>query len=320
MSFVKKDLDILKSKFEVDELAYRGLSDAPRLFLRLLKCDVSVAWFGKLHAFFAVLFSQLLRKKIVVVTGGDDVAKETSLGRPYGIFGHPIKRHFGNFIFRHSDLNIVISLYNYKEVLENTPAPQDRIRLVTHGFDSIDFAKAEGIKKLKIVATVGHISYENCWRKGFYLIKEAVALIPEVNFYIIGPVEDDSINDLKRDKPDNLILTGALYGDALLAMLERSQVYLQVSEWESFGCALAEAMLCECVPVVFRGTSLPEVVGDCGYYIEKLEAKELVENIRLALTDDKTGLLARERIKKEFPLEKRREEFLKVIEEVAGNG
>jgi len=131
------------------------------------------------------------------------------------------------------------------------------------------------VQKENIVLTVGTVDNENYWRKGFYLIKEVARAIPDTTFYIVGPQKDMATQWLEKDKPLNLFLPGALHGKDLVDILSRAKVYLQVSEWESFGCALAEAMLCECVPVIFNGTALPEVVGDCGYYIEKLEPNEL---------------------------------------------
>jgi len=114
-SFVQKDLDILRPVHEVREVWFRGLRSVPAVWSGTQWADVTFSWFGKLHAFFAVLFSKLLGKKSVVVAGGDDVAKTTSTGRPYGVFGHPVKRWFGRYIFKHTDLVIAISKYNYKE-------------------------------------------------------------------------------------------------------------------------------------------------------------------------------------------------------------
>ena len=62
--------------------------------------------------------------------------------------------------------------------------------------------------------------------------------------------------------------TGFVTDDELLGWYQRAKVYCQLSYYESFGMAAAEAMLCECVPVVTRKGALPEVVGETGFYVE----------------------------------------------------
>ena len=100
-------------------------------------------------------------------------------------------------------------------------------------------------------------------------------------------------------------------------MYSRAKVYVQVSIHESFGCSVAEAMLCECIPVVSRRAALPEVVGDCGYYVNDLNPESVAEKIKEALlVSDGLGKRASERIKTVFPLKKRKVELLKAIKEL----
>ena len=94
--------------------------------------------------------------------------------------------------------------------------------------------------------------------------------------------------------------------------MQRAKIYAQLSSVESFGAALAEAMLCECVPVVTNRCSLPGVVGDTGFYCEYGNVHSTVEAIKKALSS-KNGTRARERIKTSFPLEKREKEIVGTI-------
>jgi len=325
-SFVKKDLDILREKHEVRELKFSGkkglflnlLPDLWELLLGVIWCDITFSWFGKLHAFFAVILSRILGRKSVVVAGGDDAAMQTMIGRPYGIFSHPVKGWFGKIIFRLANRVIAISEYNYQEIIANTPVLPEKVKMIYHGFDPALFFHGEEIDKENIVITVGSIDAENYWRKGYFLIKEVARSFPKIPFYIIGLHDGDTIRKLERDKPDNLFFPGPFYGEELVAMLSRAKVYLQLSEWESFGCALAEAMLCECVPVVYRGTALPEVVGDCGYYVDSFDPDKIAVQIKAALKDEDLGKKARERIVSHFPLQKRRDLLLKTINDLMG--
>ena len=91
-TFVKKDLDILRSANAVREVHFQGINDISKLWSGVKWCDVSFSWFGKLHAFFTVLFSKMLGKKSVVISGGDDVANAIVEGKPYGLCSQLHKR------------------------------------------------------------------------------------------------------------------------------------------------------------------------------------------------------------------------------------
>lgn len=71
VSFVRKDLEILQSVHQVREIHYRGLNDIPALLSCTIWADLIFSWYGKLHAFFDMLFYKLLGKKAVVVAGGN---------------------------------------------------------------------------------------------------------------------------------------------------------------------------------------------------------------------------------------------------------
>ncbi len=81
--------------------------------------------------------------------------------------------------------------------------------------------------------------------------------------------------------------------------------------------ALAEAMACGCVPVVTKKGALPEVVGNCGFYAEEGDLDSTVAGIRKALKAPYgAGLAARERIVREFPLERREQAISALVEKL----
>lgn len=312
-SFVQKDFDILREAYPTRGIRFRGVRDFPSLWRGVLWSDLTYSWFGKLHAFFALLFSKILGKKAVVVAGGDDVAKWIVAKKPYGLCAHPLKRWFAYFIFQNADLVVTVSKFNTAEAIHNAGADPAKTRLIYHGFDGHRFKWQEGKRERKAVITVAHISMENYHRKGLKLFVEAASLLPECHFYLVGPSIDRSIDLLKQRAPPNLSFLGASYNSDLVELLSKAAVYVQASEWESFGCSLAEAMLCECVPVVFNGTALPEVVGGSGFFINRLTPEALAAGIRLAQQNPQVGQAARARIVTTFPLEKRRQELLAVV-------
>lgn len=314
MSFVEKDLEILRGSHDVRVCHFRGVRDVWELWRGVCWSDLSFSWFGKFHAFLAVLFAKALGKKSVIVAGGDDVARYRVAGQPYGLFAHPFKKWFAHLIFGCADRIAAVSQFNLQETLRNTHANPEKARLVYHGFDDKIFLRKVSVSKEPLVVTVGVVNYENYYLKGLKLFVEAAHLLPDVEFMLVGPPEDGVVELLRAEAPPNLTLNGGCYGPDLIEILGRASVYVQASAYESFGCALAEAMLCECVPVVSRVAALPEVVGECGYYVEKLESREFARVIEAAMQDRLTGLKARERIARLFPLERRREVLLEVVD------
>jgi hypothetical protein len=75
-------------------------------------------------------------------------------------------------------------------------------------------------------------------------------------------------------------------------------------------------MLAGCVPVVMNVTAMPEVVGDAGVLIESQEPAAVAAGVLEALgRGPDAHTRARERILGAFPMEKRRDALLAVVEE-----
>lgn len=306
-TFVKKDLDILRSVHTVRKVHFRGINDIPKLWGGVKWCDVSFSWFGSIHAFWSVLFTKLLKKKSIVVAGGYDV------GQKDGLWAQRTKRWCPYYVFSNADLILTVSNYNHEEAIRNISADPKKMIRIYHGFDSTQICPATNINKQNFVVSISEIAKHQIKRKGIEVFIRAAALLPEVNFVLIGAWIDNSIDHLRRLSTENVKFTNFIGDKDMLTILSKAKVYVQISEHEAFGCAIAEAMLCECIPVVSNNAAIPEVVGDCGFYVDTLDAKELAEKIQLALQNPQIGKMAREHIIKNFPLEKRRRELLAAV-------
>ena len=161
------------------------------------------------------------------------------------------------------------------------------------------------------------LSSETRIKKGLQLFVDAARMMPEVKYILIGPDKDGTGEIMRKEAPDNVVFMGGVYGKDLVDICSRAKVYVQASVHESFGCSLAEAMLCECVPVVSRNGAIPEVVGEVGEYIELLDSRSVVKSIKKALAmPAKKGIEAREYIKRKYPFEKRRDEFICLLNKI----
>jgi len=185
------------------------------------------------------------------------------------------------------------------------------VEVVYHGFDTDEYSK-EGEKE-ELVLTVANVSNQNLRLKGLSTFIEASRRMRDTDFVIVGECDEGVAETIRKESSGNLQLTGRLSTRELLEYYRKAKVYCQLSYHESFGCALAEAMLCECVPVVTNRGAIPEVAGGTGVYVEYGNVEETVEGISKALESD-SGSEARDRIVQTFPLSKRKDAIRRAIE------
>jgi glycosyltransferase involved in cell wall biosynthesis len=96
------------------------------------------------------------------------------------------------------------------------------------------------------------------------------------------------------------------------------EFYFQLSVAEGFPNALCEAMLCGCVPIGSNVFSIPKIIGDSGFVLQKKDTSQLSLLISQALQSDKSNLSAkaRKRITENFPLENRKKLLLNLVQEL----
>ena len=308
-TFVKRDLELLSKHFEVKPFFFT-LRKIFSLLIHIYRSDLVFIWFASYHAFVTTLFTRLVRRPVIVVTGGYDVAGEKEI--KYGLMLNRMTlKRMVNFVLKHADKILAVSEFNKKEIEKYLGITKAEVI-----YNSVDSEKfyPEG-KKQDIVLTVGFISWENIKRKGFETFVKAAKYLPEVQFVLIGNASDDSINHLQSIASSNVKFTGYVSDEKLLAYYQSAKVYCQLSYYESYGMAPAEAMLCQCVPVVVNRGALPEVVGDTGFYAPYGDEKETAEAIKKAL-QSKSGKKARERIIKLFPSELREKKLREIVKDM----
>ena len=304
-SFVKTDLEILQRHFDVKIIQWtrtRDVKNMLRSIWYILRTDLSFIWFAGGHAARVVFLSKLFGKKSIVIVGGYEVANVSEIN--YGMMTSPKSTRKAKYVLKSADKLIAISEFSKKEILKYT-SPKN-VGLVYNGVDCNKF-KSNDEKNDNSVITVG----SKIKLKGLDTFIESARLLLEKKFMIIG-LPEDVINYLKTSKPANVELVGVVSHDDIFQYYQKAKVYCQLSYRESFGMALAEAMACECVPVVTDNAALPEVVGDTGFYVPYGDPEATAEAIEKALNSNK-GKEARKRIKNMFPIERREKELEELI-------
>lgn len=309
-SFVKNDYEIVSKHFDVIKVNYRRIWDVYKIMMAVMRSDVSFTWFAGGHAFVAVLFSKIFRKKSIVIAGGGDVAcvPEIDYG---GMRRNKRSGYFAKLVLKHADIVLAVSEFTKREVLEC--AKPKNLMVVYNGVD-IEKFNPNGEKE-DFVLTVASGLGDIIKLKGLDTFIKCADHLPKVKFIVIGLSKEDLTRLRSMKRFDNVSLTGYLPREELINYYQKAKVYCQLSYRESFGMALAEAMACKCTPVVTNRGALPEVVGDAGFCVPYGNTEATMDAINKALNSNK-GEDVRERVKNMFPIEKREKELIKIIKEV----
>jgi len=313
-TWVVKDAEILREEYDVEEVCFTHIRDLKRI-IELYECirnsDLVFTWFANDHSFIACRFAKLMNKPVIIALGGGDITAIRSLN-----YGNLLRYPWKLYVTRSldcADFILAPSFFTKREALMRLKKLNpNKFLVLYHGFD-IDKYALRNCQKEDIVLTIGSINRITIFRKGLMYFVRAAKFLPDVRFIMIGKPQDNAINTLKSIAPPNVEFAGFLPEKDLIEFLQRSKVYVQASLHEGFGCAVAEAMLAENVPVVTRMGALPEVVGSTGIYVPYGDARTLARAIEKALSRPELGIKARIRATKLFNISRRKTILLKVI-------
>jgi len=308
-SFIRTDRALLADRFSLRFVRWRGKRSIPRLAWAIARSDVAFSWFAEDHAYGACRLARLLRKKSIVFVGGGDAAKRPDLG--YGIYLDPTRAERSRYAVMHSDLVLVVDEYLRKELRQNGKIDRPDILTVPLGIDTVRYRSGDGARTT--VLTVGMVDEVNVRRKGLDVFVEVARRMPDLPFVLIGGRQNAATERLRLLAPTNLMIVGRVSDDDLLRHFQRARVYAQLSRYEAFGSALAEAMAAGCVPVGTRVGGIPTVLGDTGPYAAEGNPESAAAAIRRAY-EEGDGRAARARIVREFSREKRANALIACIE------
>lgn len=302
--FVRLDLEELRKHYEVTEHCENSRWLNPlRLWREVKTHDLVFGWFASWHTFLPLEFAKLLGKPSVLVVGGYDVANMPEIG--YGHQRGGLKKWLSRRTMRFASCLVTTSIYSRDEAIKNAAVSTEQIHAVYIGVPD-QFGTLPSGRRARMALTVGNVDRANLLRKGHEPFVRAAALLPDVNFVVVGNWKDDAVDYLRGIATANVTFTGRVSDEALLGYYRKASVYVQPSLHEGFGLSVAEAMLAGCVPVVSRAGSLPEVTGDAGIFVDTPEPKAIAQAIDQALAYPlQARASARQRILDRFPLQKR---------------
>jgi glycosyltransferase involved in cell wall biosynthesis len=317
--FIEEDRRLLSEEYDLRVVDFDvGRSDvvgilrlAWRMFRGVIWADLTYSWFAERHALLAVRLSRLFGKPSIVVVGGYEVAKVPEI--EYGSLLDRRKERVVRKIHERADRVLPVDGSLKRFAVENLGVDGRNIEPVPTGYDPLRFAPKG--PRTDTVLTAGNLDRSVIRRKGLDTFVEAAKLLPGLRFVLVGRTVDEDGERLKRDAPPNVVFTGPLSHEELIARYQSSKVYCQLSRFEGLPNALCEAMLCGCVPVGTEHCGIPTAMGDTGFYVPYGDAKATAEAIEKAVSSG-NGDLARARIMKEFTVEKRADALRGIIDKL----
>jgi glycosyltransferase involved in cell wall biosynthesis len=259
------------------------------------------------------VLAKMLGKGVIVVGGDYDIIYDPFARSKERLLRDRLRQILGSVIFRWIDWFITFSEYATLQAYRLPYIRRECVKQIYLGLP--DLASGWSLPKMDTILTVGRVSHYDIFIKGLRTFVKTATLLPQYNFKLIGVWNDSSVDILRQWNNQNVAYMGFVTKTELLQTMSEAKVYVQASYREGFGMALAEAMLFECVPVVTKRGSLPEVVGDTGIYVPYDDPESTAAAVKDACDRRKElGPQARNRVRSLFPLEDRKSRLLQLVQ------
>lgn len=332
-SFVKADLQILEKHFQVriNHYPWKNKQYAPLYFFlqffamipSSIWADLIVVNFGGYWAFWPSFFAKLFGKKSVVIVHGTDSAAIPEIS--YGSLRIPILRRICGVAYSKTDLILPVSdslieteltfdptiTHHHQGIKTLYPELNPKFKVIYNGLDE-DFWTYPNDMQKEENSFLTVMSPSQFSLKGGDLIVSLAKDFPSCKFYFAGV----GLEDLGIEIPENVQFHGRLSPETLRDTYQKAQFYFQLSSFEGFGCALAEAMLCGCIPIGSNSNHIPQIIGESGFILKKKDLTLAIDLIQKVLKVENKEVLAekaREQIIQNFTLKQREKELISTL-------
>jgi glycosyltransferase involved in cell wall biosynthesis len=260
------------------------------------------------------MMARLTGKKSIIVIGGSDVANYPEI--QYGIWISPWRARLVKYTLRHAYKILSVDPYIQAEAMRLAEYDGKNIEYVPTGYDA-DVWVPSGQKEPFVLNVSACDTEPRIKQKGLDVLLKCARLLPETAFIIIG-VSARALELLEREAPPNVTLLSYRSQNELLQYYQKAKVYCQPSLFDGLPNSLCEAMLCECVPVGANAGGIPTAIRDPNSLVPYGDYQALSEAIERALkAPPRIGVAARKYIAETFPLSRRENALVRIMNEVA---
>lgn len=273
-----------------------------------------------------LIVAKLRRKPILVVAGGNEAMfyRDSITKIPQGYLATPWYKKLATLLtIRFSEQVICVSNFMLKDVKKLG----GRSLVTIHNCVNTDKFIATNKNKEFITSIFKLDNAVIQLKRGVNLLKAFKVVLdkyPEEKLVIIG-AKSNGFDNLKQlcgelKISNSVEFLGSLDNDITFDWISRSKMYLQPSDTETFGLAIAEAMSCQIPIVVSKNGAIPEVVGEEGVYVDHNDVNSIAQGMIkvLVLTEDQRrikGGKLRNRIVEHFSIPVRSKKIKNIIEE-----
>lgn len=333
--WIDNDLEILKSHYDVvlmDVNTVKGISFIIALINQLFilifsihKYQIIYIWFADYHSFIPILLSKIYHKKSAVVIGGYDA--DEILINPASSLKQKLRKFCVKYTVKNCSLLLPVSNI-VKKYLTNYIS-QDNCTVLYNCINENLFSVKTIPTKENLIITVGgggsFIKEAKRKKLDFFLElgNEFNETYPKYNakFLAIGHNKDSKTYKYLQNfvKSKNVQIKPLIADlDQLKNYFISASIYMQLSLYESFGIAQAEAMIYGCIPISNPGGAIPEVVGDSGFLVDNYNRIEYIRIIKEVLDKKHENLryIASKRVYSIFSFKTRKNNLIKNIEDL----
>jgi glycosyltransferase involved in cell wall biosynthesis len=239
--FFRTDIRIL------NELGYRvKLANHFWRYLCYSQYDIAYIYFYR-YGLIPAVISKIMKKK-VIFTGGIDYLDRSFAGKRAYI----IQKIFFKLCGYFSDRSIIVSNQDLENIRKAYKKQPRNLIVSNHSIDISNYESSISLYKENLITTVAWmVNEDNTIRKGVHrcieVFRELSRISPEYRLNIIGPKGPGSIyvESLVRKYglQSKIIFTGAISEKEKISILNKSKLYLQLSDYEGFGISAVEAMM-----------------------------------------------------------------------------
>lgn len=331
-AFIQSDLEIFQSEYQVKTNVYNWKNKIltpfyliHQFFFMLVQIPTAkavVIEFGGYWSLSPSLLGKFFKTPVYIILHGTDCAHLPSIS--YGSLRKKWINKFCRLSYKNAkrllpvsdslaktnntyNLNILDQKQGFQHFFSNVLTPYTTIH---NGINASSW-ECESVPR-ELNSFVSVFTNSQFQLKGGDLILRAAEKFPDFSFYMVGVEPSDQFKDI----PKNVQLLGRLTPIELKKVFQKCEFHFQLSMFEGFGLALCEAMLSGCIPIGSSVNFIPEIIGKTGHILQTHNANQLfkiVEKASKAANKNELSIQARQRIIDQFPLDKRRDQLLKVI-------
>jgi glycosyltransferase involved in cell wall biosynthesis len=282
VNFYKQDLDILRA------IGYK-LTIATKWSEINWSCDIIFIWWWT-WAFVPVFLSRIRRKKIVI-TGtfnfrcpfaDSDYFRRSRIQKL--LIQYSVKNADKNVFVSELEMNEIVKYWKLKNCVYSPHIVE------TGKYFPITDVKRDKYSFLSICWTQKTNMRRKCLYEMIDVVKELVSEGVDIKYRIAGR-KGDGYDELSRyiiDNGlfDNVFLLGEIEENYKIQLMRECSIYFQISKFEGFGLAIAEAMACGAPVISSCAGEVPNVVGDAGILCDTYSISGIKEKVKFLLQND----------------------------------